>query len=132
MPIEIRQFLSYKETMQNRSPLTVAEYANDLRTFFRYMKAKRNNLRAEDIDGLSIDDIDKAFIVSVTEADIYEFLLYLAYDRRNNPRTRARKLSSLRAFRTVQVMSLLAPSPSPAMERASWRQSSSRAARKAE
>ena len=70
MPIEIRQFLSYKETMQNRSPLTVAEYANDLRTFFRYMKAKRNNLRAEDIDGLSIDDIDKAFIVSVTEADI--------------------------------------------------------------
>ena len=75
MPIEIRQFLSYKETMQNRSPLTVAEYANDLRTFFRYMKAKRNNLRAEDIDGLSIDDIDKAFIVSVTEADIYEFLL---------------------------------------------------------
>lgn len=87
MPIEIRQFLSYKETMQNRSPLTVAEYANDLRTFFRYMKAKRNNLRAEDIDGLSIDDIDKAFIVSVTEADIYEFLLYLAYDRRNNPRT---------------------------------------------
>ena len=98
MPIEIRQFLSYKETMQNRSPLTVAEYANDLRTFFRYMKAKRNNLRAEDIDGLSIDDIDKAFIVSVTEADIYEFLLYLAYDRRNNPRTRARKLSSLRAL----------------------------------
>lgn len=98
MPIEIRQFLSYKETMQNRSPLTVAEYANDLRTFFRYMKAKRNNLRAADIDGLSIDDIDKAFIVSVTEADIYEFLLYLAHDRRNNPRTRARKLSSLRAF----------------------------------
>ena len=74
MPKEIIQFLSYKETVQNRSPLTVAEYANDLRTFFRYMKAKRNNLRAEDIDGLSIDDIDKAFIVSVTEADIYEFL----------------------------------------------------------
>ena len=98
MPKEIIQFLSYKETVQNRSPLTVAEYANDLRTFFRYMKAKRNDLRAEDIDGLSIDDIDKAFIVSVTEADIYEFLLYLAHDRRNNPRTRARKLSSLRAF----------------------------------
>ncbi len=98
MPKEIIQFLSYKETVQNRSPLTVAEYANDLRTFFRYMKAKRNNLRAEDIDGLEIDDIDKAFIVSVTEADIYEFLLYLAHDRRNNPRTRARKLSSLRAF----------------------------------
>ena len=66
MPKEIIQFLSYKETVQNRSPLTVAEYANDLRTFFRYMKAKRNNLRAEDIDGLEIDDIDKAFIVSVT------------------------------------------------------------------
>ncbi|MFR5864306.1 MAG: site-specific integrase [Acutalibacteraceae bacterium] len=51
MPKEIIQFLSYKETVQNRSPLTVAEYANDLRTFFRYMKAKRTNLRAEDIDG---------------------------------------------------------------------------------
>ena len=33
MPKEIIQFLSYKETVQNRSPLTVAEYANDLRTF---------------------------------------------------------------------------------------------------
>jgi hypothetical protein len=27
MPKEIIQFLSYKETVQNRSPLTVAEYA---------------------------------------------------------------------------------------------------------
>ena len=41
-------------------------------------------------------------------------------------------LSSLRAPVILQVTSLLAPSPSPAMERASWRQSSSRAARKAE
>ena len=39
LPPVVLRFLSYKETIQNCSPLTVAEYGNDLRTFFKYIVA---------------------------------------------------------------------------------------------
>ena len=39
MPALVREFLSYKQSIQGCSPKTVEEYALDLRTFFRYIKA---------------------------------------------------------------------------------------------
>ena len=44
IPLIIQTFLSYKETIQGRSPLTVKEYYLDLRTFFRFLLVSRGEV----------------------------------------------------------------------------------------
>lgn len=95
-PTVIMQFLSYKEAIQNRSPLTVRGYHHDLDMFFTYLLAKQKKVKEEDID--SLDEVDEKYINSVTSNDIYGFLLYLSRDRGDNSKTIARKLSAIKAF----------------------------------
>lgn len=98
-PHTVKDFLVYMETIRGKSPRTVNEYAIDLRTFFRFMKHKRGLCAPEmDFMEITVDDVDAALIASVTLEDIYEYLIYLSSERKNNASTRARKVSSLRSF----------------------------------
>ncbi|HBL84056.1 MAG: hypothetical protein A2Y17_12385 [Clostridiales bacterium GWF2_38_85] len=94
----VLSFLSYKRTIQNCSELTVNEYYIDLRTFFRYITAIRNNDDLNNIEKVDISRINEAFCDSIRSEEIYSFLLYLANKRENKPAARARKLSAIRAF----------------------------------
>lgn len=109
-PQILRDFLTYHETIKGQSQLTIAEYALDLRMFLRFMKLMRNDMpihtRLDDID---IKDVDLAFIGSITTADVFDFLSYLANDRTTDPHaaspeygispaSRARKLSAVKSF----------------------------------
>lgn len=99
LPPVVLRFLSYKETIQNCSPLTVAEYGNDLRTFFKYIVALRGGrVDDETVENADISSVDEEFISQVTAEDVYSFLLYLSRTRNNKAVTRARKLSAVRAF----------------------------------
>ncbi len=103
IPIIIQSFLSYKETIQGRSRLTVQEYYMDLRTFFRFLLVSRGDVQLPDGDGeafsrVKIDQIDRDYAASVTTDEIYAYLLWLAHDQENCPSARARKLSALRSF----------------------------------
>ncbi len=95
----IREFLVHAQTIRGKSTKTVDEYYLDLRTFFRYILLSKNlcpdSVPFEEID-ISTVDID--LIKSITVSDIYEFFIYLANDRNNRSRTRARKASTLRSF----------------------------------
>ncbi len=99
IPQTVKEFLSYMQVVKGKSKKTVDEYFLDLRTFFRYIKLKRNlvpsNISFEDI---AISDISLELIKSITLTDIYDFLNYLSDNRKNNSSTRARKVSSLRSF----------------------------------
>ena len=44
-PLVLKEFLGYMETIKGKSPKTVQEYFFDLRTFFRYMKIKKNLIK---------------------------------------------------------------------------------------
>lgn len=94
-----RDFLFYMETVRGRSPKTVAAYAQDLKTFFRFLLLHFNlvdeSVSFSDIpiDGVSLDLIRKA-----TVSDLYEFLHYTASQRSNSPAARSRKTSCLRTF----------------------------------
>ncbi len=90
------QFISYKEAIQNRSPLTVRGYHHDLDMFFTYLLAKQKKVKEEDIE--TLDEVDEKYINTVTPNDIYGFLLYLSRDRHDSAKTIARKLSAIKAF----------------------------------
>lgn len=87
------------ETIKGKSPKTVQEYFFDLRTFFRYMKIKKN-LTASDTEfsEIPIDDITIDFLSMVSLTDVYEFMNFVTIKRENKNAGRARKSASLRAF----------------------------------
>ena len=60
IPLIINSFLAYKETIQNCSPLTVKEYYNDLRTFFRYIIASRNGKDLTELERIDTSQVDES------------------------------------------------------------------------
>ncbi len=109
-PQVLREFLSYHENIKAQSPRTISEYYLDLRMFLRFVKLMRSEMSVSTrLDEINIKDIDIPFIQSITTADVFEFLSYLANDRNPNPdqpfsetgieaAARARKLSAIKSF----------------------------------
>ena len=96
-PEIIRSFISYKLNIQNRSSLTVSEYYLDLRTFFRFLFLNRGDTDETEMENVDISSLDISYVKSVTTADIYDYLLWLA-EKGVKAVSRARKLSAIRAF----------------------------------
>lgn len=109
-PPIIRDFLSYHETIKGHSPKTVDEYFLDLRNFFRYAKQLRDStIKDQQLDEISISDIDLNFVKSITLTDVYGYMTYLSRDRAQHPNSRvsdyglnaasrARKIATIRSF----------------------------------
>lgn len=99
-PSPIKEFASYKSAIQGCSKKTVDEYLLDLRTFFRYMLAKDNNISPDSDEFLNIDIkiIDIDYIKNITTDRIYDFLLYTGNIRGNMSASKARKLSAIKAL----------------------------------
>ena len=95
----MKDFLYYLQTVKGRSPTTVDEYFNDLRTFFRFIK-KQKRLVPQDtpFHDIKVDDVDIPLISSVTLTDGYEFMNYLLRVRKNDKAARARKTTSIKSF----------------------------------
>ncbi|MGM9680328.1 MAG: tyrosine recombinase XerC [Eubacteriales bacterium] len=100
LPKILDEFAAYKLTIQNRSRLTVDQYLLDLTLFFQFMEAERKGIPtdSEEFGKLDISHVDIDYCSKITRQDIYDFLQYVASDRNNQARARARKLSSLRSF----------------------------------
>lgn len=96
----IERYLSYKLVVQERSEKTVDEYRLDLRQFFRFVVAKRHGVMtdSDEYENLSIEEVDEAFVKTVSARDILEFLTYERNKRDNQPSARARKLSAIKSF----------------------------------
>ena len=109
-PQILSSYFTYLNAVKSLSSSTIKEYYLDLRTFFRFLKLKRNtvdqNLAFEDIP---ISDVGIDMIRTVTLSDLYDFMIFL---RENRPKyhksnvtpygdeakTRARKIAALRSF----------------------------------
>lgn len=106
-PQILREFLSYHETIKGQSQKTIHEYYLDLRMFLRFMKLVKNEMPYNtDLNSISIKDVDLDFIKMITITDIFDFLSYLANDRKPDEcsdsgiggAARARKLSAIKSF----------------------------------
>ena len=101
----LRDFARYKINVQNRSQLTVDEYLLDLRIFFKFIKAFRDNessdetaYAGEKFYSIPLTDCDDAFIQSITPDEIYEYIDYLRADRNISSRSVQRKLSAVKSL----------------------------------
>ncbi len=96
----VQEFASYKLGIQGCSAKTVDEYLLDLRTFFRYLLAKEQNIDPASDDFLNIDvhTVDLPFLSFITTAQIYDFLMYVGTGRANQSAAKARKLSSIKGL----------------------------------
>lgn len=99
-PVLLQDFASYKLTIQNCSPRTVNEYMLDLRTFLRYLIARREKIEygTEAFDAISILDVDLPFLAAVRTPDIYNFLVFAQSRMNNAAAARARKLSAIKGL----------------------------------
>lgn len=100
LPACVTEFSQYMLVVRGRLPRTVEQYEIDLMLFLKFLKAKRQGLplSGEDFDNMTIYELDYDFIASVTRMEVMEFLSFVATDRDNHARARARKLSSLKSF----------------------------------
>ena len=82
-PEILRQFLAYHETIKGQSPKTIDEYHLDLRMFLRFLVLMRSEMPIDtDLETISVRHVDVEFLRSVTTNDIFDFLSYLARERR--------------------------------------------------
>lgn len=101
MPRWVKNFLNYQSTIKNKSENTINEYCLDLRLFLKFVSCEKQNLSTDDPEFLQAADIsalDESFFRSVTLEDAYQFLSYCKNERNNQEKTRARKVSCIRAF----------------------------------
>lgn len=100
LPSLVREYASYKSAMQNASEKTISEYLLDLRTFFRFLKARelKIEVNSEDFEKIDISGIDLEYIKNITTEDIYDFLMYADTVRENMAAAKARKLSAIKGF----------------------------------
>lgn len=100
MPPLVAEFARYKSIIQGCSPKTVNEYLLDLRTFFRYLRAKELGIdpASDEFVELDIHDFTIDEIAAITTEQVYEFLMYTSDVRANLWAAKARKLSAIKAF----------------------------------
>lgn len=92
-------FLAYHESVKGHSNLTVDEYCLDLRSFFRYLKRLKRVVPWDTPESeIPIDDVDAAFLGTVTISDIYGYLTYLNREKGLNEASRARKIAAIRSL----------------------------------
>lgn len=99
-PQHLKEFAHYKLTVEGCSERTVSEYLSDMRTFCRYLVARRGglSLSAEDLMKVDISGLDMKFFENITKSDIFDFLSFILGDRQNGTAARSRKLSAIRSF----------------------------------
>ena len=91
-------YLNYMRAARGRSEGTVKEYFYDIRQFLRYMRVRKEGLAVESLDEVDIDSVDGELLRKIEKADIYAYISYLDRERKNNSRTKFRKISSVRSF----------------------------------
>ena len=126
LPLLVRNFLAYNETIKGKSSKSIDEYAFDLQTFFRYIISSRSLVSSEiEFDNIDISGVDAELLKTITLSDLYSFLVFCKNERGNNAATRARKASTLRIFfryLTVQEH-ILEVNPAELLESPKTRQS---------
>lgn len=97
-PDYLNSFLNHISAILNKSPNTVKEYNYDIARFLKFIKIRFKLTGETDYEKITIKDISLDTIKKITLDDIYAFLSYMSNEKHTKSTTRARKVSSIRAF----------------------------------
>ena len=96
----IQEYASYKLSLQGCSQKTVQEYLLDLRTFFRFLLAREQDIdpQSKEFNEIDVRSVGLERLGRIHTEDIYDFLFYANQQRGNQWAARSRKLSSIRSL----------------------------------
>lgn len=100
-PEFLNNYLKYNRFISFKAETSVNEMYFDLRTFLRYIKMQKTNnfdIGVEDFKKINIKDITINDLNTVNQKTINDFIYFLRYTLDNNPKTRNRKLATLKKF----------------------------------
>lgn len=117
-PEPLSSFLIYIENIQGKSQNTSKSYYYDLSYFYKYLKIYFGNKSLDiDIQEIDISDVDITYLKKVNLNLVYEYMNFLNRERDNSPRSRARKIASLRSyFKYLHKSGILAENPLAELE----------------
>lgn len=99
-PDYLADYLTYMRLVKGRSDRTVEAYYIDLRTFLRYLLIDHNDADPNKVEfeDIAISEVPFDYIKKIRLIDAYNYLKWLADERGNSIKTRARKTSALKQF----------------------------------
>lgn len=99
LPPRVNEFINYLDTIKGKSSNTINAYKTDLTLFFRFIKIYKGlTEKNTEFENIKIDDIDDSIIRKITLSDLYAYISFTEKYRKNNAKTRARKVASLKSF----------------------------------
>lgn len=99
LPPTVDEYITELMIVKARSKATVEQYIIDLYLFFCFLENKDTTLSSdENRQQYDLSYIDTEYLSKITLRDATEFLLYCSEVRHNNPKSRARKASSIRGY----------------------------------
>ncbi|MCH5194487.1 MAG: tyrosine recombinase XerC [Oscillospiraceae bacterium] len=98
-PSYLNEFFTDQRVVKIKSERTIESYYVDLRIFLRYAKITKGGIDPNTpLDEITISDVPLEYVRDMTKLDIYNYLNYIATERKNTAKTRHRKLASLKVF----------------------------------
>ena len=99
-PEYLADFLTYMQLVKARGDRTVEAYYIDLRTFLRYLRIEHNDIDPNKVpfEEITISEVPFEYVRKLRLIDAYDYLKWLADERSNSVKTRARKTSALKQF----------------------------------
>ena len=94
IPDYAKDYLYYLMNVKNFSPKTVHGYYMDLHLFFQFLADYYHLTSESDFQKIDATVVGLETVKKVSLSDIYVFLSFVSGERKNNARTRARKISS--------------------------------------
>ena len=81
----IQDYASYKLSLQGFSQKTVQEYLLDLRTFFRFLLAREQDIdpQSKEFNEIDVRSVGLERLGKIHAEDIYDFLFYANQQRGN-------------------------------------------------